>query len=196
MKRSAMKVRTATPVLTYSLIVAGLLGSSAPAFAATAALETLPEEVIITGDSSLLNLRMQMLEAEKRAYDVFNRFNDEARFEISCGITQPTGTRFRQQVCAPEFQNQANAMHARGALESYKKTWEGYVGGITNFLPPDTLPSPYIPMEAVIAAQQGDYKRKLRQVAEEHPEFLDALIEYSQLREQHEAATATRAERD
>jgi hypothetical protein len=45
-----------------------------------------------------------------------------------------------------------------------------------------------------IASQQKDYQQKMQQVALENPEFLDALIEYSQLRERYEAATRTARE--
>lgn len=170
-----------------------------PASASQAALpdtpsRALPEEVVITGAGDLVQLRMQMIEAEKRAYDVFNRFNDEKRFQISCSTSQPTGTRFNHEICAPEFQIEATSNHAAMVLESFSKMREGLASGIPLHPGPlENFVAPVVPMEAVIAAQQGAYQRKLREVAEQHPEFLNALIEYTQLRGDYESSVGRAA---
>jgi hypothetical protein len=92
---------------------------------------------------------------------------------------EPTGTRIEVQVCLPEFVHEAAAVHARAYRENLRAEYDPY--GL------DYRPS-YTdqPQEAVIARQQPDYQHKMKQVAEEHPEFLDALIRYSELREQYE----------
>lgn len=142
------------------------------------------EEVLVIGDRSLLQLRTRMMKAEKNAYDIFNKFNDEGRFRISCSMHQPTGTRFETQICQPDFELEATAAHGRDYWESLRA-----------LLDPDNLDySPPVqaqPQEAVIARQLPAYKRKIRQVAEEHPEFLEAVIQYSRTREQYEEMTRT-----
>ena len=52
-----------------------------------------PEEITITTQRTKLQLRLQLWEAEEKAYDVFNSFNDEKRFDIKCYLHEPTGTR-------------------------------------------------------------------------------------------------------
>jgi hypothetical protein len=77
-----------------------------------------PEELLITGKRVML--RTQMLAAEKLAYEVFNKSNDEERFNISCSIYQPTGTRLERQVCQPNFVSDATAAHAQNYFENLR----------------------------------------------------------------------------
>jgi hypothetical protein len=170
-----MDIRTATLLFTLSLsLIASAQANETPP---ASDLRSLPEEVMVTSNRELYTLRTQMLDAEKRAYDVFNKFNDEKRFRISCSISEPTGTRLRRQVCAPEFQIQATTIHARGFLDSMRDA--------------DTIPNNIMDVGTRIASQQKDYQQKMQQVALENPEFLDAIVEYSQLRERCESATST-----
>ena len=75
-----------------------------------------PEEITITTQRTKLQLRLQLWEAEEKAYDVFNSFNDEKRFDIKCYLHEPTGTRIKRQVCTPEFQLIATREQARDRL--------------------------------------------------------------------------------
>lgn len=142
------------------------------------------EEVMVTGQRNLLQLRMQVITAEKNAYDIFNKFNDEKRFDISCSMHQPTGTRIERQVCQPEFQIEATRAHARA-----------YFDNLCDLLCYGNLPNSsqitHAPQETRIASQHGDYQRKIKQVAEQHPEFLEALIQYTEIKGRYEEATRT-----
>ena len=141
---------------------------------------TLPEEVTITGGRGLVDLRLQLLEAERKAYDVFNALNDEKRFHISCNMHQPTGTRLERQVCQAAFELEASRAHGQIYLDSLCDVLCVNRGDGQSH-------TVHVPQEIVIASQIDAYKRKMRQIAEEYPEFLDALIEYTQLREDYEA---------
>lgn len=147
-------------------------------------LRDLPEEVIVSGDRNLYTLRAQMLDAEKRAYDVFNKFNDERRFTISCSTSERTGSRFKRQSCTPRFQIDATAAHARGYFDTLRDHLdEEHNEG-------DTIPNNIMDVGSRIASQQGAYQRKMREVAEQHPEFLEAIAEYAELQERYKAATS------
>lgn len=171
------KASRLTAVLLLTVPV-GLLHAAA----AGAAIERLPEEVVITGSGDLIQLRKQLLDAEKRAYDVFNRFNDEKRFQISCNMHQPTGTRLERQVCQAAFELEATRSHAQIYVDSLCDVMcFGRADGQSHTV--------HVPQEIVIASQMDAYRRKLREIAEQHPEFLQALIEYTQLREEYSTAT-------
>jgi hypothetical protein len=140
-----MKFQTTTPFRISTLIgVVLMFMDSAKLLAAETpdAPDAPPEEVIITGERGMGQMRIQLFEAEKNAYDIFYQFNNERRFRTINGVPPP-------QM--------------------------------------DGTPTPYIPAEVMIASQQKAYQRKLKQVAEEHPEFLNALIELSRLRERYDA---------
>lgn len=133
-----------------------------------------PEEVVITGERSTMQLRLQLFEAERRTYELFNALNDEARFDISCSVQARTGSRFEQQVCRPEFEIQAERAHAQSYLDTMPRD-----GG----LPAGSVAPTRTPMEFDIARQRPAFQRRMREIAEQHPEFLDALIEYTRIRQ-------------
>ncbi len=129
---------------------------------------TQPEEIVITTQRTKLQLRLQLWEAEEKAYEVFNSFNDEKRFDIKCYLHEPTGTRIKRQICTPEFQLIATREQARDRLNGTNQ---------------------HVPIEFAIASQLDDYRKKIKQVAEEYPEFLNAVIEYTEKRQEFIEAT-------
>jgi len=139
-----------------------------------------PEEVRITGERPQWQLREEMQAAEVRAYELFNSFNDEPRFEITCYQHEPTGTRIARQVCQPAFERDATSDHGRVAYETYQAFLDPYG------TPENSVQSTHRPLEAVIASQQEDYRGKMREVASKHPEFLEAIMRYARLRASYE----------
>lgn len=150
---------------------------------ATSAKEQKIEEIVVTGESQKHQLRLQMLDAERAAYDLFNEFNDEKRFDIYCSVQTPTGSRIQseEQHCQPNFEIEALRSHSRDYLESLRLLYDLYS-------PDKNAVIASQPAEVVIASQQEAYRKKMKQVAEDHPEFLEALIEYSELKAKYEAA--------
>jgi hypothetical protein len=164
--------RTTLAVL-LSVLTCPLLIAAAP---------TEPEEIVIIGERSL---RERLLAAEVKAYDLFNQFNDEKRFEISCSQQKSTGTAFNAQNCMPTFKLKALQAQARDYHESLLQ-YLTPIGGV-----PDGSVSPQqAPAEMLIAGQMPAYQRKLKEVAEQHPEFLQAIIEFSKLRQQYEGGSS------
>ena len=137
--------------------------------------QDLPESIQVIGDRSIMQLRVQMMEAEKKAYEIFNKFNDEKRFEIHCTMHNPTGSRINRQVCTTGFENEASRVHAQAYYDD--------MFGTSNTV--------HVPFEVLVASQQEAYKKKIKQVAEENPEFLNAVIQFSEMRQRYEAATST-----
>lgn len=141
------------------------------------------EEIVITGERLQYQLRQDMRDAEQAAYDLFNQFNDDKRFEISCNTQTPVGSRIESAnlLCQPNFE--AEAMRGAG---------QDYLTSLRNFMDPyteDKSPPPsHAPAHALIEALQGEYRAKMREVAEQHPEFLQALIEYSNKQARYRAS--------
>lgn len=146
------------------------------------------EEIVITAEKSAFQLRQEVWQAEQKAYEVFNKYNDERRFEIHCSMQASTGSRFERQVCRPNFEINANRLHAQNSLETYRTLLEPYAipggGGINS----DGSSSASVNTQAIISSQRKAYRQKMRTVAEEHPEFLAAIIRYSELQAQYENA--------
>lgn len=148
-----------------------------------------PEEVVVIGTRDLMALRLQMFDAERAAYELFNQLNDERRFDISCSMQQPIGTQLETQLCQPEFVIQAQRTHARHYLENLRDFYNQAAAGNPN--PIENTPPVHVPMEALIASQQKAYRRKMQEVAEKHPEFLEAIQTYAESRSQYEQARGT-----
>jgi len=172
-----MNIRSSTLVVALCIATS----TSAQPEPTTATPAVLPEEVLITGERNIYQLRAELLEAEKQAYDIFNSFNDDPRFDISCSTHAPTGSRITRQVCLPGFQLEAYQQHALQFLETLRPDGSNFA-----------IQSQ--PQEVVIASQQEAYRSKLKQIAEEHPEFLDALIEFTELKERYQEATSSTPE--
>lgn len=144
--------------------------------------ETQPEEMVIRGGSSVQRIRARMLAAERQLYDLFNQLNDEDRFNVSCSSHQPTGTRFREQVCLPRFVRDATSAHGR-------HYWETYRAFLDPYTPAEGVYYTHEPMQTTIASQQEAFQDKMREVARNNPEFVEALAQHSRFVEQYEAAT-------
>ena len=149
----------------------------------TESVET-PEEVIVIGNRNVLDLRLQMQDLERAAYEMFNRFNDEPRFNISCGEQEPTGTRFKNQLCQPHFVREAAAQHGRAYWENLRASMDGYTAD-------KDPPRPGENYEFAVNRQLDAYRAKIKGVAEKHPEFLEAVKRYAESRQQYEQATST-----
>ena len=142
-----------------------------------------PEEIVITGQH--FQLYKQMLEAEKNAYETFNKFNDDKRFNISCSVHKRTGSQFEKQSCTPEFEIQATQAHAQDYIESLR-----------NFINPadpsvhtdGNVSQSAAPVEMLINKDLPAYRQKLKQIAEQHPEFLESIVNYTKVKEKYEGA--------
>ncbi|HTQ99818.1 MAG TPA: M56 family metallopeptidase [Candidatus Acidoferrum sp.] len=133
-----------------------------------------PETITIVGRS----LREKVWNAEIKAYDIFNKFNDQKIFRIECSIYSPTGTRLKRQVCKPAFELAAEQAHGVAYLLGAQGA-----GGAQDesIIPPIQGES----MEAVFARYLPAYKEKMQQVAREHPEFMAAIKQYSDLKQEY-----------
>jgi hypothetical protein len=86
---------------------------------------------------------------------------------------------------------EAMAQHGRASFESYRtlvNAWMNVGPATTNPPPVSERLEPYIPAEAAIASQQKAYRAKMREVAEQQPEFVEALIRYSEAKARYEEA--------
>ncbi len=180
-----MDIRTATLLCAFCLPQAALAAQTESAPVAQAGEE--PEEIIVTGQRRRFELRVEMLTAEKHVYDVFNMFNDDKRFEIECSIHKKTGTTLKTQFCVPAFKREALAAEGRDYLEAYRA-----------FIDPHHKDAePFVtaaPSAGLIRAGQIEYQRKMQQLARDQPEFLRALIRYTEMKAEYEAATSMSGE--
>lgn len=128
--------------------------------------ERLPEEVVITGRKLFRTMEREIREAEDRMYGLFNELNGDDYYDITCTWVKPPNSNVRQRQCAPAF--------VRDAQEDEALAYMGW--GVTN------------PTMSVAGQHYPLLEEKLREVLVEHPEFVEAVIEHHELRQELEAS--------
>lgn len=135
----------------------------------------LPEEITITGQKHIGLLRKQVEEAEDLMYGLFNKLNDDDRYDIHCRLEAPLGTRIRQRVCRPTFVADADRAVALDFV--------GQVQGFAATNPP--------PVAEEMARHYPILEEKFKTVVGSSPDLADAVSRHHQLREELEQRRTT-----
>lgn len=176
-----MDIRTATMLCTFCLHQAALAAQPESARVAPAVEDA--EEIIVTGRRMRYELRLEMESAERVVYHLFNDLNDEPRFEISCAMHAITGTTRKSQVCQTEFERRALSLEGQDYLAAYRAYLEpAPCAGCSPAEPFSTA----APSTMSIAPQQMELQGKMREIAETHPEFVDALVRFVEAKGQYD----------
>lgn len=127
------------------------------------------EEITVIGQRYISSLRVQIIQAEDRAYDIFNRLNEDDDYDVHCHMVAPTGTLIRKRLCLPNFYHKATADEAQMFLSFI---------GATNY-------SPAVPSVAnIFSAKFPVFKSKVKKIASKNPDFLNALQDLYELNQE------------
>jgi hypothetical protein len=132
-----------------AVIVLGL--SSVPLFSQEG--ENAGDEIIVIGAPSLQSLRADLVRAEDAAYALFNELNDDDAYDIICKKETRIGSQFRYRVCLPAILRDTEVEQA---------------------LDEDTG-TVSVSRKASQSRHQKILAEKMRQLAIENPELLEAL---------------------
>lgn len=127
------------------------------------------EEITVIGQKLISSLRVQIIKAEDHAFEIFNTLNDDDEYDVHCRMEARTGTLLKKRMCLPNFYHKATADEAIVHL--------GYIG-VLNYTP--AVPS----ARNVFAVKYPIFKSKVKKLALEHPELLDAVQELFELNEE------------
>ena len=137
-------------------------------------------EIIVTGKSRF-NLRELAMEKEEAVYDIFNSLVDDKQFKITCKWENRYLSHIKSWGCMPEFERVAEQAKAQGVLGEMASVL-GSPGAMNAGSVAESL---YLPPDFAIQKGQAEMKEKMRQVANESPEFVDALIQYVEAKENY-----------
>lgn len=138
--------------------------------------EYMLDEVIVTGDSSLLSLRMEVYRAEEYKFEIFNSLNSTDEFDIKCKWYAPTGTRIKQWVCDVGYMKKARYEDARDLLDS-------------------GLPMRSDGQIVLENAQKTEaLNKEMIALAIKHPELATAMVRANELRQLYKAERRKRLE--
>ena len=119
------------------------------------------EEIVVQGRSRAV-LRDRLVMAQDKLYSVYNDINPIDEFDIHCRMHAQTGTRMPQRVCNPNFEKRLSADKAQAVLAAFRGEAFG-----TNWQL----------AESEMMLKFGQLEDNMRELAEEHPELREAMLE-------------------
>jgi len=149
-------------VWTLPMAAAGQAGETSTATASNN--ETI-DNIVVTGQKSLGDLRRDVFQAEEEFYEVFNSLNDEKDYTVRCFYERATGTNIKNHVCRARFVTKAYSAHA------------GRNGNdLSRVANQSTNPA--------FVEKTAKYQEKMETLIAANPELQEALIRYNTVRAQ------------
>ena len=140
------------------------------------------EEIIVVGEQSFIAIRSQIERAEDRLYSLFNDLNSRDDFDIVCRTIQTTNSNIPRRICEPVFFSELRRSTSRFALSELRQAWSE--DGIDIALADRAMD--YIPEEAELremaATTFEQLQEEMLRLAEEHPGYLQALLQVGELK--------------
>lgn len=127
-------------------------------------------EVQVTGRKLFSTLEHQIRKADEVLYGIFNELNDDDYYDVHCGWESRPNTNIKYWECRPEFLRQAT----RAEALAFHNQVTGFSGGHAP------------PPQAVISYEYPRLAEKMREVLQESPELLDAVVKSYELRQELE----------
>ena len=125
------------------------------------------EEITVYGDKPVHALRREVYRAEENFFDVFSSINEDDDYDVRCFYEVPSFTHIRRHVCRAKFVIDATSRESAAFL--------GQVGAMSQ------------PATFEIERKKERLRELMETMIAEHPELLQALIEYTDRKQTLEA---------
>jgi hypothetical protein len=126
------------------------------------------EEITSYGSRFLHSYRVEMVRAEVKYYDAYNALNDDDEFDVICKTSSGNSakSRIKKRICKGQFEWDAFSENDR-----------------------DRFAMGFMPMlnHADITRKRGIVLDRMEKLAEENPEFREALFELTRISREFEA---------
>ncbi len=130
--------------------------------------DTVIEEITVTGQRTLIALRLQGDEAEDAVYELFNELNTDDAHDVHCAIETRFFSRIKERHCRTGYE--LDAMEAEARYLRALATGEAM--------------TPPIPANIVMAAELPKFQARMKELVEQNPVLLEAVIKHAKLREE------------
>jgi hypothetical protein len=133
------------------------------------------DEVVVEATrANLTRLGEQVLMAERKVYDEYNKLNIKRDYAINCAKQNNYNSRFTKTICQPVFQSKAEENEYRSFMLSLSGTMGGAQGGAGM-------------ANALIESAKPGYQKNMIEIARKSPEMQQLLQEHSKLVQQYNA---------
>jgi hypothetical protein len=119
------------------------------------------EEITVTGQRTLFELRMQVSDAEDAMYNLFNELNTVDKYDIVCRMDTRVFSHIREKTCLPEYAMDAMMEEAQGLVR-------GQAGR---------------PVFEVLSIENPRLDARFRDVMEQSPDLFRAVARHYELNE-------------
>jgi len=124
------------------------------------------EEIIVIGQRSIMNLRMQVDQAVDRMYAIYNEVNKDDDYDIICKREAPTGSLIKRKVCTPVFYSKEESRATQLAMDMDSRN------GFMFF------------DYSVIPLKNKKLKENMKRLILENPSLFNAVVEQVKLSEE------------
>jgi len=116
-RRSLQVGRNCTTGIALMLTFASTgMGQTAPDPESEPESSDTPEEIVVYGKKSIVQLRREWYVAEESFFSVFNSLNTNKDFEVTCEYVVYLGDRRRHHVCMPRFATRFEAQRSSSII--------------------------------------------------------------------------------
>ena len=141
------------------------------------------EEIVVYGDKSLRQLRVEYYDAQQNFFDSFNSLNSDDDLDIGCEFMTPIGQRRRYRVCSPKFAAKAESAGSAQYLLSM------HLARAQDEAPDfNTASSGAFPHDYLARKKEALMWKEMEALLSEQPELQDALAKLIAARKTYEAA--------
>lgn len=184
MRTATNNVGLAAGILLFTFAGSSLQAQSSEVMEAP--VRELPEEVIITGNQPLKQLKRQIEQAQDQMFGLFNELNDDDRYDIKCREEKPLGTRISQRVCRPVFLSSSMEQNGKAFLQGVQNMSgiiapDGQGAGVVSTMPP----------QAEIVYRYPILKEKMTALVEQNSAFADSVAKHHELLEEYRKRTSS-----
>lgn len=153
--------------------VPGVADEAAPPTAASRNEPGELEEVTVRGTRSLRAMRVELVRAQERLYELFNAAIADPKFEIMCDRRTPTGTRISQRTCETRYMQDSLTTSAQMAFAMAAQGDSGLVLG-----------NPF-DVSAEMANNERALVEKMVTAINETPELRQAVLDFAAMQQQY-----------
>ena len=150
------------------------------------------EEILVTGERTVISLRNEIRREERNLYRIFNDLNSHDRFDIKCKGESRLGSAIITVNCYPRFFTDLRRTENSAGLSQLRQD------GVDSAL--FALGVSQLKTDREIRElASGDYQtlsEEMLRIASENPDYLNILMKVADLKANYEAAQKERFESD
>ena len=146
------------------------------------------EQITVVGERTLLSMRNEIERIEEQLYDTFNALNKSDEFDIFCVTETRTTSHIMQRSCEPVFLTNLKKENAQHAVSQIRNAYtdEGLDFVLLEY-GLDFIESEKT-LKSQASAQYEELSQEILRIAQENPDYRDALLRIGNLKAEYELA--------